>query len=141
MNKRATGGIPRVVPYLEEDYVFTLGQMKCIKKKESLSFPALIKIGLKVFYLYLLAFNYLILPFKRFYHVLTKVEGAAKRKAENENCDNGCFHVYPLLRSILSLHIEKVKIILTCLILSAGMILLMWVYGWLIDHAGMFGRM
>ena len=95
----------------------------------------------KIVYHPVLLFDRLVLLVNSFNHILIKIECTANGKTKNENYKNDCFHVYPLLFAILSSHIEKVKIILTCLILSAGMALFLLVYGWLIDHAGMFGRM
>jgi hypothetical protein len=107
----------------------------------SLSFLALIQRISKIANHAVLLFNRLILFVNRLNHILIKIECTSKGKTENENYKNGCFHAYPLLKSILSLHIAKVKIILTCLILSAGMALFLLIYGWLIDRVGMFGRM
>jgi hypothetical protein len=107
----------------------------------SLSFFAFIQRISKIANHPILLFDRLVLLINRLNHILIKIECAADGKTENENYKNDCFHVYPLLFAILSSHIEKVKIILTCLTLSAGMALFLWVYGWLIDNVGMFGRM
>jgi hypothetical protein len=82
--------------------------VKC-KMCNGLSFFAFIQRISKVAYHPVLLFNRLILLVNSFYQVIVKVKRAAEGKTENENSKNDCFHAYPLLKSIVSPHIEKVK--------------------------------